>query len=196
MKKYNIFIAFILILSPVLVNAGDSIKWNIDKDHSKVQFKVVYLGINDVYGQFNEYEGTVTTEGQDFEGAVVNMVIYTNSIDTDNEKRDKHLKNDRNFLYIERYPEIKFQSASFKKTGENKYKMVGKLTIKGETKTEEFNVEYNGLVDTGDKTKVAFVVSGSINRFDYNVDWDRSFSEGLVVSQEIDIICTVLLVKQ
>ncbi|MFW6222414.1 MAG: YceI family protein [Bacteroidota bacterium] len=196
MKKYNIYIAFIFILSSVIANAEDNIKWEIDRDHSKLQFKAVYMGINDVYGQFNEYEGTITTEDQGFDGAEVNIVIYTNSIDTDNEKRDKHLKNDRNFLYIEQYPEIRFHSTSMKKTGEKKYKMVGELTIKGKTKTEEFNVKYNGLVENQDKTKAAFVVSGKINRFDYNVDWNRSFSEGLVVSQEIDIMCTILLVKQ
>jgi polyisoprenoid-binding protein YceI len=74
--------------------------------------------------------------------------------------------------------------------------MIGELTIKGETKTEEFEVKYNGLVRSEDKTKAAFVVSGTINRFDYNVDWNRSFSEGLVVSKEIKIMCTILLIEQ
>ncbi len=196
MNKNNVCIAILMILSFSLVNAADSTKWKIDKDHSKIQFKVVYLGINDVYGQFTEYKGTVITEGQGFVGADVNIVMYSNSIDTDNEKRDNHLKNDRNFLYVEQYPEIHFKSTSMKKIGEKKYKMIGELTIKGETRTEEFNVKYNGLVKSDDKAKAAFVVSGTINRFDYDVDWNRSFSEGLVVSKEIKIMCTILLIKQ
>lgn len=167
----------------------------MDKDHSKIQFKATYMGITEVTGQFSEYIVTVIQDGENFEHADIEVTIQASSIDTDNDKRDEHLRSE-DFIYAEQYPEITFQSTSFVNKGDDNYTLKGKLTIRGVSRSEEFDVIYNGMIEQEDMTRAAFKLTGSIDRYDYEVDWNRSFTKGLVVSKEIEIVCDVLLVKQ
>jgi polyisoprenoid-binding protein YceI len=79
---------------------------------------------------------------------------------------------------------------------DNHYKLKGKLTIKDVTKMEEFDVKYMGTIDAMGATRAGFKVTGEIDRFDYNVDWDRSFGQGLVVGREVGIKADIELIKQ
>jgi len=168
--------------------------WKIDPAHTGVTFTAEYMSVTDVEGKFTEFFGTVFTTGTSFDGAEVNMTIQASSIDTDNDKRDGHLQSE-DFLYVEKYPEIKFKSLSFiKETGDN-YKVRGALTIRGITKTEVFDVIHKGTIDMGDQERAGFTLTGTINRFDYGVDWSKSFAKGLVVGEEIKIKCDVLLLS-
>lgn len=185
-------IAFLLIISFCY---GQKTEWKIDKSHTNVQFMAVHMSLSEVNGEFRDYSGTIYSDKENFSDANIEIVIQANSIDTDNEKRDDHLKSE-DFLHVEKYPEIKFESSSLKKVEGKKYKMTGLLTIRGITKKEEFDVKYQGTVSAMGNTLAGFKVTGTINRFDYNVDWNKSFAKGLVVSKEIDIDCDVELIKQ
>jgi polyisoprenoid-binding protein YceI len=113
--------------------------WTIDRNHSKVGFNVVHMAVSDVEGKFNDFDGTVVTTAEDFDGADVNFVAKTASIDTDNERRDGHLKSP-DFFEAEKYPEITFKGKLGKNGG--KYKLKGDLTMHGVTKPVEFDVTY------------------------------------------------------
>jgi polyisoprenoid-binding protein YceI len=153
------------------------------------------MKISEVAGQFTEYGGTIESDGEEFTDAQIKVTIQASSIDTDNKKRDKHLRAE-DFFYVEEYPEITFKSESLSKVSDNKYKLVGTLTIRDVSRKETFDVEHTGTVEAMGATRAGFKVTGSIDRFDYNVDWDRSFGQGLVVGREIGINANVQLIKQ
>jgi len=184
-----------LMLFAITTLQAQKTEWKFDKDHTRIQFSAVHLGINEVTGQFKDFEGLVKANKPDFTDAEVELTIDATSIDTDNEKRDGHLKSE-DFLYVEKYPEIAFKSTSFKKEADDQYSLTGKLTIRDVTREETFRVTYKGTVEAMNKTIAGFKLNGKINRFDYNVDWSEKFAKGLIVSKEIEITVNIELIKQ
>lgn len=193
MKKIT-FLLSVLVLGFITTH-GQETKWVFDAPHTSIQFAATHMGISEVNGKFKDFSGTILSDKADFTDAEINIIIKANSIDTDNDKRDDHLKSE-DFLYVENYPEIKFQSSSLEQTEGKAYKMKGELTIRGVTHKVSLDVEYYGTVEAMGETRAGFKVTGTINRFDYDVDWNKTFTKGMVVSKEIDIICNVELIKQ
>jgi polyisoprenoid-binding protein YceI len=194
MRKLNLFLS-LLILSAITLSAQTN--WSVDKSHSKVGFSVTHLVITDVDGFFKEYNANVTTKGDDFSTANIDFTVNTSSIFTDNDGRDKHLRSD-DFFNAEKYPQMVFKGKSMKKVSDNKYKLVGDLTIRDVTKQVELDVKYNGMVkDPWGNTKAGFKVSGEINRFDYNLKWNTAIETGaLVVGREVELVIDLQLVKK
>jgi polyisoprenoid-binding protein YceI len=158
---------------------------------------VSHLVITDVEGQFKEYEGTVKVPGEGFENAKIDFSANVSSIDTENEKRDEHLRSD-DFFNAEKFPKMSFSSKSFEKVGENKFKLTGDLTIRDVTKEVVLDAVYNGSVkDPWGNTKAGFSLEGVINRFDYNLKWNKTIETGgLVVGEDVTILGKLQLVKQ
>jgi polyisoprenoid-binding protein YceI len=175
-----------------VIEAG---KWTVDKSHSNVKFTITHLVVSEVEGSFKMFEGSMENVKVDLSDAKINFTVDVNSIDTDNEKRDGHLKGD-DFFSAEKFPAMKFTSTSMKSVGDNKYKLAGNLTIRDVTKPVEFDVAYGGSVAAMGTTKLGFKAKTTINRFDYNLKWDKATeSGGLVVSKEVDILVNVELNK-
>jgi polyisoprenoid-binding protein YceI len=177
--------------NPVVIHSPSAAqavtKWTIDKAHSNVKFTVTHMVVSEVDGAFRSFDGTVEHSKPDFSDAKVNFTIDVSSIDTDNERRDGHLKSD-DFFNAEKYPQMTFQSTSFKPLGNNKYELVGNLTIRDVTKPVKFDVTYGGTNSSGGNTKAGFKAKATINRFDYNLKWDKATEAGsLVVAKEVDI---------
>jgi len=194
MKKINIILYFLLF---AVLTVSAQTNWSFDKSHSKIGFTVSHMVITDVDGKFNEYEGTVVTEGEDFEGAQVNFTIEANSINTDNERRDNHLKSD-DFFAADEYPQITFAGKSMKKVSENKYELVGDLTIRGITKEIKLDVTHNGTVqDPWGNTKAGFKLAGSLDRFEYGLKWNTAIEAGgLVVGKTVYLNIDIQLKKE
>ena len=194
MKTLKI-IAATLILTVSLTFAQTT--WDFDKSHSKIGFSVTHLVITDVEGNFKEFEGSITTSGDDFENAKIEFSANVASINTENEKRDEHLRSD-DFFNAEKFPQLTFKSKSFSKVDDKNYKLVGDLTIRDVTKEVELNVVYNGTVeDPWGNTKSGFSLEGEINRFDYNLKWNKTIEAGgLVVGEDVTILAKLQLVKQ
>lgn len=171
--------------------------WTVDKSHSKVGFSVSHLVITDVEGFFKDYDAQITTDGDDFSKAKIDFTIKTASIFTDNNDRDNHLRAD-DFFNAEKYPAMTFKGKSMKKVGDKKYKLVGDLTIRDVTKQVELEVKYNGTVkDPWGNTKAGFKVKGEINRFDYNLKWNKAIETGsLVVGKDVELVIDLQLVKK
>ncbi|HOI29135.1 MAG TPA: YceI family protein [Melioribacteraceae bacterium] len=194
MKKTNL-LAALLIFTATAISAQTN--WGIDKSHSKVGFSVSHLVITDVDGFFKEYDAKVTTKGDDFSTANIDFSVNTGSIFTDNDGRDKHLRSD-DFFNAEKFPQMTFKGKAMKKASDNKYKLVGDLTIRDVTKEVELDVKYNGMVkDPWGNTKAGFKVTGEINRFDFNLKWNTAIETGaLVVGKEVELIIDLQLVKK
>ncbi|WP_299757945.1 YceI family protein [uncultured Pontibacter sp.] len=173
-------------------------KWVADPMHSEVQFKVKHLMISTVTGYFGKFNAEVETEGDDFTKA--NSIVFTadvDSINTNNEQRDTHLKSP-DFFDAANHEQVRFEGKNFEKVGEDEYKLHGELTIRGTTKPVTVNVEFGGIVvDPYGQTKAGFTVTGKINRKDFGLTWSAVTEAGsVVVSDEIKLNSEIQLVKQ
>lgn len=165
----------------------ETVKWKVDKGHSNVKFTVTHMVVSEVEGAFKNFEGTVEHSKPDFSDAKVNFTVDVASVDTDNERRDNHLKSD-DFFNAEKYPQMKFESTSFEPAGGKNYKLKGNLTIRDVTRPVVFDVTYGGMLTNANRTKSGFKAKTTINRFDYNLKWDRATEAGsLVVDKEVGI---------
>lgn len=171
-------------------------KWAIDASHSEITFKVKHLVISTVTGKFNSFDASMETDGDDIEDANIRFEADINSIDTNNEDRDNHLKSD-DFFNAKEHPKLVFESRSFKSSGEGEYKLIGDLTIRGNTKTVELDVEYGGSVqDPYGQTKAGFEVTGKINRKEFGLTWSAVTEAGnVVVSDEVKLVFSVQFTK-
>lgn len=162
--------------------------WKIDPTHSEVQFKVKHLVISTVTGSFGSFDGQIEADAEDFENAKAIFTVDIDSISTNNEDRDNHLKSD-DFFNAEEFPQLKFESANFKKVGEGKYKVTGDMTIRDVTKEVELDVIHGGTVtDPYGQTKAGFEVSGSINRKEFGLTWSAVTEAGnLVVADDVKL---------
>lgn len=186
--------AVILVLFAVLSLNAQS-KWTADKTHSKVQFTVTHLIISEVTGQFKSFDINVQSSKDDFSDAKIDFSADITSINTDNEKRDAHLKSD-DFFNAEKFPKMTFKSKSFKKVDSKNYKLVGDLTIRDITKEVSLDVVYNGTVQAWGQSKAGFKIKGEINRFDYNLKWNTLMEAGgAVVGKTVYITIDLELQK-
>lgn len=156
--------------------------WNVDKAHAKVTFSTVHNTISDVEGLFNSFDATITSTEDNFNDAVFTLRVDVSSIDTEVEMRDNHLRS-ADFFEVETYPEMTFKSTSIEKTAEkNHYQLKGDLTIKDITKPVNMHMWYRGTIENDKGQKIAgFQVTGTINRFDFNVGKD--FPEALISNE-------------
>lgn len=188
--KLNALIIFLFVGTSLIAQST----WNIDKSHSKIGFSATHMVVAETEGLFKDYDATITSKSDDFNGADVAFTAKVASIFTDNERRDNHLKS-ADFFDAEKYPEIKF-IGKLVKSG-NAYKLKGAFTMKETTKEVEFNVTYGGSIDTGRGTKAGFKINGTINRLDYGVSWSNKTPAGeWVVSEDVDLTIKVELNKQ
>lgn len=170
--------------------------WKIDPTHSEVQFKVKHLVISTVSGSFGSFDGQVEADSDDFENAQATFTADIDSISTNNEDRDQHLKSD-DFFNAKEYPKLAFKSTSFDKVGDGEYKVTGDLTIKDVTKEIELDVVHGGTVgDPYGNTKAGFEVTGAINRKEFGLTWDAVTEAGnVVVGDKIKLQLNIQLVQ-
>ena len=150
-------------------NTNEKATWTLDKNHAKLGFTITHMMISDVEGSFKNFDAKITSSSDDFTDAVVEMKADVNSINTDNEMRDKDLKAP-NYFDVTKYPDLSFKSKTFKKTGDNTYKVTGDLTMHGITKTVDLDVLCRmGTNPMNKKTVAGFKVTGKLNRKDFGV---------------------------
>ncbi len=168
--------------------------WNIDPSHSEVQFKVKHLVISTVTGTFKEFSGSLSSNGDDFDGGTGKFDLVVNSIDTNAPDRDAHLKSD-DFFNAEKFPKVSFEG-TLSKAGDG-YVLKGPLTIRDITKEVELDVEYGGtMVDGYGQTKAGFEISGKINRKEFGLMWNMvTEAGGVVVSDEVKLLLNIQVVK-
>ena len=170
-------------------------KWAIDPTHSEITFKVKHLMISNVKGEFRTFQANI--DGEDFTNSTISANIDTNSISTNNNDRDTHLKGP-DFFEVEKYPEITFVSKSIKKVDDDEFKLVGDLTIKGTTKEITLDTEFGGYMkDPYGNEKAGFSINGKLNRKDFGLNWNAALEAGgVMVGNEIKINAEVQFVKQ
>lgn len=170
--------------------------WTVDNVHSNVKFTVSHLVISEVEGSFKVYSGTVESKA-DFSDAAIEFTVDVNSITTDNEMRDKHLKSD-DFFNAEKFPKMTFTSTAWKKLDDRNYRLEGNLTIRDVTKPVVFNVVYGGTMkDPYGNVKAGFKATATINRFDYGLKWNvLTEAGGATVGKDVAITLNLELTQK
>ncbi|HKC68713.1 MAG TPA: YceI family protein [Bacteroidia bacterium] len=169
MKKKSI-IAFVILIS---ITKGFAQTWSMDKTHSHVGFSVKYLTVANVVGSFVSFDAKVNTTKPDFSDASIEFSADVNSINTNEEGRDKYLKG-ADFFDAKQFGKIIFKSSSLKRIKNNEYSLSGSLTLHGITKPVVFILTYNGTTinEFNKKTVAGFKVTGTIKRTDFNLGAD------------------------
>lgn len=187
--KYSLLTFLITLFIAENVHAQT---WKLDTNHTSIMFNAKHSGISFVNGRFMEFYAIVKGgTPEDFSGAKVSFTAQVGSVSTGAEGRDKHLKT-ADFFDMENHPTIGFVSKSFTKAGGNKYKVVGDLTMRGNTKEIELTATHIGSTKTRDGlNKVGFQLTGAVDRN----EWGVSGAAGSV-APTIEIVCNLEMAEQ
>ena len=169
--------------------------FTIDRDHTKVMFRVRHLGVAWVTGQFREFEGSFTFDSANLAAAGARLTIRTASIDTEVERRDNHLRSP-DFFAADSFPEITFASRSVERGATpGTYRMTGDLTIRGISRPIALDVELIGMRTVagqqGRSVVAGFVLTGRVSRFDYGLRWNNVLEGEWIVAEEVRIVVEV-----
>jgi polyisoprenoid-binding protein YceI len=195
MKKiiFNYSILCLLVASAYVSKPGKppTTRWTLDKLHSTVRFSVSHMVVSEGEGAFKLFDGSMEHSKEDFSDAKIVFSIDVNSINTDNDKRDSHLKGE-DFFSADKFPKITFESTSFTPKGNNNYKLAGNLTVRDVTKPVTFDVTYGGTIKTQRGAKCGFKATTTINRLDYNLRWNKTLEAGgLALGHDVTITVKV-----
>lgn len=191
MKKTAIVLSVFILAAAF--TAAPSI-WKKDKSHSRLSFTITHLSLSDVTGGFTDFDVDIQSEKPDFSDAVFTFTAKAASVNTDDEKRDAHLKT-ADFFDVEKYPGISFKSTSIKKSGNNTFQLTGNLTMHGVTKTVTMNLLHKGTIENpmNKKPTAVFQLTGKIDRTDFGIG--NQFP-AMVVGKEVTIKADGEFVKQ
>ena len=173
------------LLFASLATFAQSTTWKADANHTKITFTITHLGISDVTGLFKTFDATIVSAKPDFSDAQVEVSVQTNSVNTEVDRRDNHLKS-ADFFDVEKYPTMTYKSTGIKKVGSNKYTLDGVLTLHGTAKPVSVNLWFRGTtVNPGSKaTTAGFEVTGTVKRSDF--DFGSKFPAPML-SDEVQI---------
>jgi len=180
----------IMMVAAILFIAGAATgaeKYQIDRTHSSITFSVKHLVITNVKGAFNDFSGSISYDADDITKSTVNVTIKVESIDTNDESRDDHLRNP-DFFDVEKYPEITFVSDKIEKNDDGLI-VHGKLTMHGITKEIAIPFTIAGPI-TGPRgnTRMGVEASLKIDRKDFGITWNKVLDTGgLTVGNEVKI---------
>lgn len=185
--KTMILAVAITALGTLSANAQDATMWKIDKSHTSVNFSINHF-FSSVPGKFTDFDGMIHFDQNNLKGSKADFSVSINSINTDDEKRDEHLKS-KEFFDANTFSQMTFQSTKFEKKSDKEYLIHGKLTIKDVTKNVVLPMKITGEMEhpmMEGTIILGVVIDTTIDRTDYGVgtgDWAAT----MVVGDEVKI---------
>jgi polyisoprenoid-binding protein YceI len=183
-----LFVALI-VLAAAAPSFAELKEWRVDGAHSYVGFKVRHMMVSWVRGQFSTVAGTVAHDPNDLSKTKVAVEIDAASINTANERRDKHLRS-ADFFDVEKFPKITFVSKKVAGNPQSGLKLIGDLTLHGVTREVTLDIEgpAPAVADGRGGEKSGVSASGKINRSDFGLTWNRAMEAGgVTVSDEVTL---------
>jgi polyisoprenoid-binding protein YceI len=170
--------------------------YNVDPVHSRVEFAVRHLGIATVRGHFASFSGTFEV-ADDLASAKVYGSVETASVDTQEQQRDDHLRSP-DFFDVERFPRIEFVSTEIRRLDENRFEIVGELTLHGVTRELTLTAELLGTEqDPWGNERIGLEVRGELNRKDYGMTFNQVLGSGnVLVSDKVKLSVEASVIKQ
>lgn len=171
--------------------------WKIDPSHTRIGFVVRHMMIAKVRGRFESYDGSIDLDTDNLAASQVEGTVDVNSINTDDEQRDEHLRS-ADFFHVDNYPQMSFRSTRIEAAGSGRYKVHGELAIKDVTKEVVLDVIDEGQVqDPWGNTRWGFSASAKINRKDFDLSWNVALETGgWLVGDEVTIAIEAELVQE
>ena len=162
--------------------------WNIDAVHSGINFSVRHMVVSKVRGHFAKYTGVVRIDEDDLTRSTVEATIDASSIDTGAPQRDEHLRS-ADFFDVEKFPELRFRTQRIEKHGDDRYRLLGQLTIRDVTREISLDVEYGGRgKDPWGNERIGFTAKASLDRKDFGLEWNQVLEAGgVLVGDRVDI---------
>ena len=187
MKRCIIVLLVCLAMGMPLIAGAAT--YQLDTDHSSIQFKIRHLTVSNVTGTFNKIKGTASVEGEDLATLKVEVTIDAASVDTGHQKRDEHIRT-ADFLDVAKYPTITFVSKKVVKAEPGKLRITGDLTLHGVTR--EITVDLEGptpeIKDPWGNFRRGATGTAKIDRRDFGITWNKALDTGgLVVGNEVGI---------
>jgi polyisoprenoid-binding protein YceI len=170
-------------------------QWTVDPAHSEITFKVKHLLVSTVTGRFKTFSGSVSAVKPDFSDARVQFEAAVDSISTNNEQRDAHLKTP-DFFDASGFPNLTFVSTSITRKAGQEYTVTGDMTIRGTKRRIALDATYNGTARGFEGDVAGFDITGELNRREFGLRWN-SLTEtgGVVVSDMVRLDIAVELKK-
>jgi polyisoprenoid-binding protein YceI len=169
--------------------------WTVDPAHSSVEFRIKHMMISTVRGRFAEFEGTIEA-APDYHDSTVRGTVKTASIDTNERRRDDHLRS-ADFFDAENHPVIGFESTAIEHRDKGDYRVTGDLTMHGETRPVSFDVTVHGVTrDPQGNDRVGLEVRGTLSRGDFGLRWQQALETGgVVVGDEVRVSADISAVR-
>jgi polyisoprenoid-binding protein YceI len=170
--------------------------FNVDKPHSTVSFQIRHF-MSQVAGRFQEFEGSIQVDRAKPEASSVEFTIKATTIDTNEARRDQHLRSG-DFFDVAKNPTISFKSTSMKPTGKDSYQVTGAFTMHGVTKEITLPVTVLGeMTDPWGNKRIGFETSTTINRKDYGINWNQALDQGgFVLGDDVKVSVNIEAVQQ
>jgi polyisoprenoid-binding protein YceI len=165
--------------------------YQMDKAHSEAGFQVRHL-LSKVRGHFSEFDGQITFDPDAPEQGTVQFSIQAASINTNEPKRDAHLRSE-DFFAVDQHPTLTFVSRAVAKTNVAEYAVEGDLTIRGVTRPVTLDVTYLGAAkDPWGNERVAFEAETTLNRKDFGLTWNAALETGgFLVGDEVRVLLSI-----
>jgi polyisoprenoid-binding protein YceI len=170
-SMFRLVLVLVTGLAMSAVAVAQSGTWQIDPNHSSAQFSVRHLGVSTVRGAFTKVSGSATYDPANPARTTLNASIDANSVDTRVAMRDNDLRSP-NFLEVQKYPTITFQSKQAKVASAGQLQITGDLTIHGVTKEVVLDVDGPSapIKDPWGNQRIGASASTKINRKDFGVN--------------------------
>jgi len=196
---WRVVIALIGAWALVIIQAAEVLaateRYNVDLDHSTVEFRVAHMVVSKTAGRFTDYSGFIEMDPEAMTVKAIEAEIKTASLTTNHQKRDTHLRGP-DFFNVEKHPIMTYKLKSYRKTDEG-YTAVGELTLLGVTKEVALTGTFNGVTkDPWGNIRAGFTAEGKLNRKDFGMNWNKTLdSGGLVVGDEVHIKLDIECIK-
>ena len=189
-RTLSAFVVAIALLFTLTAAAQDT--WQLDPPHSSAQFSVRHLGVSTVRGAFTKVSGTVVYDAANPAKSSLQATIEAASVDTRVEMRDNDLRSP-NYLDVQKYPTITFQSKKVEPAGAGKLKITGDLTIHGVTKEAVLDVDgpTPAMKDPWGNMRMGASATTKIDRKDFGVNGAPG-----MVGDDINITLDIEMIKK
>ena len=181
-------LAMLALLTGLTTSA--QLTWQVDNAHSKVGFEISHLMISEVDGRFGEFN-VMAKANSAFNNPEFEVEIKTASINTDNSRRDEHLRSE-DYFEAEKYPTIQFKSRSFERMNNKKFKLMGDLTMHGVTKPVVLEGELNGVImdQKAQKLRAGLELEGKIDRIEFGVG-----EKNAAMGEEVELVINLEMLQ-
>jgi polyisoprenoid-binding protein YceI len=170
------------------ISMPDQNTWKIDAGHSSPTFAVKHLVVSTVRGRMGSISGTISYDGKNVSSIRVDAAIDVKGLSTGNDARDRDLRG-ADFFDVDKFPTMTFKSKRVEPIDEQKFKLIGDLTIRGTTREVVWTVEGpSPIVKSARDQRVAATATTTINRFDFGLKYNALVETGgAVVGSDVSV---------